>query len=141
MRYEIDNPAGCLITARVHALATAEDADTYSADLGSAVRGIRGDRQPVLLADHRPVAVYPQPATDRLVELFQQMNRRLARVAILVAPSNATMYLQLSRLVREAGFENRRVFQQGPVALEFIGRVLQPHEIVAAESFLAELDG
>ena len=65
---------------------------------------------PVLCADHRPVVVYPQSVADRLVELFMDMNRRLERVAILVAPSNATLLLQLRRLVREAAYASRKVF-------------------------------
>ncbi len=134
--YAIETRAGRLIEARVFRLSTREDVDAYSAALAEEVRRHRA--APILCADHRPVRIYPQAAADRLIELFQDMNTRLERIAILVSPSNATMLLQLERIVREARFDRRRVFREPPQALEFLATSLSPSELDRARAFLDE---
>src|SRR5690606_25066401 len=108
-KFELATRVGRLIEARVYRLMTRDDADEYSRALADEVR--RHFRAPILLADHRPVPIYPQAAADRLVELFHDMNARLERIAIVVAPTNATMLMQLERITREARYENRKVFR------------------------------
>lgn len=130
---------GKLILARVFELKTLSHADEYSRSLGSEVARIPAALRPVLCADHRPVAIYSQPVADRLSDLFTQMNARLQRVAILVAPSNATLTLQLNRIVREAGYENRRVFFESAGALTFLAAALDANELREADRFLNEL--
>jgi hypothetical protein len=92
---------------------------------------------PVLCADHRPVRIYTQEVADRLSALFQDMNSRIGRIAILVAPSNATLSLQLHRIVREAGYEHRRVFHGAPDALAHLAAVLDAAESERVRGFLA----
>lgn len=120
-------------------LRTPEDAERYSQDLSShAARFSRSDRG-VLLADHRAVRVYSQEVADTLVELFVRMNLRLERVAIVVAKSNATLVMQLDRLVREAAFAARRVCYTPEEAAEHLSPILSPEELSRAREFLAEL--
>ena len=138
--YTVETRVGRLIEARVFRLKTRADADAYSAALGDEVRRQPADRPAVLCADHRPVVVYPQPVTDRLVELFQQMNTRLERIAIFVSPTNATLLMQLERLVREASFEHRRVFREPETGLIHLGQSLDLPERARAQSFLSEHD-
>lgn len=140
-RYEVANRQARLIEARVHALWTTEDADAYSRELAAEVVACPAASAPVLVADHRPVRVYPPEVTDHLVSLFEQMNARLERIAILVSETNATMYLQLERLVREAGFEKRRVFQDTEGALAHLAGGLDAAELARAKEFLAEWPG
>lgn len=130
---------GKLITARVFDLKTLPHADEYARSLASEVARFPMAVRPVLCADHRPVAIYSQPVADRLSELFSQMNSRLQRVAILVAPSNATLTLQLNRIVREARFENRRVFFEAAEAISFLEPSLDGLELRRADQFLNEL--
>ena len=87
-RYLLENRAGRLIAARVFKLHDRADADEYAEALRLETTRHAPHRPAVLCADHRPVVVYPQPVTDRLTELFQLMNNRLERVAILVSPSD-----------------------------------------------------
>lgn len=129
---------GRLVEARVHALWTREDADAYSQELGRLILSQPRHPTPVLCADHRPVAVYPPAVTDRLVELFQQMNTRLERIAIIVSSTNALMYLQLERLVREAGFDKRRVFQDSTLATRHLEQGLDAREVARLRQFLGE---
>jgi hypothetical protein len=130
---------GKLITARVFDLKTLPHADEYARSLASEVARFPLTIRPVLCADHRPVAIYSQPVADRLSDLFAQMNSRLQRVAILVAPSNATLTLQLNRIVREARFENRRVFFESAEAISFLESALDAAERRRADQFLNEL--
>jgi len=125
---------GKLVTARVFALKAKGDADDYGDALRIHVAKMNG---PVLLADHRPIVIYPQLVADRLVELFTQMNTRLERVAIVAAKTNATLLLQLERLVREAAYERRRVFLAPADAIEHLAPSLTPNEIAAARAFLS----
>lgn len=130
---------GKLITARVFDLKTLPHADEYASSLANEVTRFPMTVRPVLCADHRPVAIYSQPVADRLSELFAHMNSRLQRVAILVAPSNATLTLQLNRIVREARFENRRVFFEAAEAISFLESTLDGIELRRADQFLNEL--
>jgi len=128
------NRVGRLIEARVNALRTPADADAYARALRELV--VKLGEPPVLCADHRPVAIYPQAVADRLGELFVQMNTRLVRVAILVARTNATLSMQLERIVREARSPHRRVFYDAEPALDHLAPALDAHELVAARVFL-----
>ena len=124
---------GKLIAARVFGLRTVDDANDYSTALGNDAARLP---TAVLLADHRPVVIYPQDVADRLAELFIAMNTRLDRVAIIVARSNATLALQLERLVRQAKYTNRRVFYAPDDAIAHLEPVLSAPEIARAREFL-----
>ncbi len=140
-RYVIANRVGRLIEARVFELRTREDVDVYSRDLGIEVMRMPRSVQPILCADHRPVAVYAQPAADRLVELFTHMNTRLERVAVVVARSNATLAMQLQRIVREAAYTARRVVHDAEDAHAHLAPVLKPDELARMREFLGEISG
>jgi hypothetical protein len=140
-RYAIQNTVGRLLEARVFSLTTQRDVDEYSRDIGVSLMRMPRDVRPVLCADHRPVAIYPEAAADRLVELFTQMNTRLERVAILVARTNATLFMQLNRIVREANYNARRVVHTSEEAHAHLAPVLQPAELARMREFLAEPAG
>lgn len=127
---------GKLLCARVFSLKSHTDVDDYANAIGNLLAKTRG--APVLVADHRPVYIYPQEVADTLAALFMQMNTRLVRVAILAARSNATLVLQLERLVREAAYEHRRVFHSPDDAIKHITPALDTHEIAEARTFLAQ---
>jgi hypothetical protein len=135
--FTLERRVGRLIEARVFRLRSRAEADVYCRALGVEVAKVPLDLRPVLCADHRPVVVYPQDAADRLTELFCNMNTRLSRIAILVAPTNATLTLQLNRIVREARYENRRVFHDAAQALTHMTPSLDEREIERARAFLA----
>jgi hypothetical protein len=136
-KFSIENQAGRLIEARVFNLGTLADVNEYARVLGETAAAIPAARRPVLCADHRPVRIYGQAAADRLTELFQNMNERLERVAILVARSNATLVMQLERIVREAQWVNRRVFFETEAAAAHLALSLDAKERERAGAFLA----
>jgi predicted trehalose synthase len=134
----VQNKVGRLIEARVFGLRTRDDADRYTRELGLVRMALPASVRPILCADHRPVVVYAEPAADRLVELFKQMNQRLERVAIVVARSNATLAMQLNRFVREASNAARRVVHDAADAEVHLGSVLTAEERTRLRDFLAE---
>jgi hypothetical protein len=136
--YTIETRVGRLIEARIFGLRTGDDANAYSAALGAHVLRMPRDPRPILCADHRPVTVYSQPVAQRLVELFTQMNTRLDRAAILAARTNATLSLQLERLVREAAFPNRKLFYTPSDVEAYLSPVLDPAELKQMRAFLDE---
>lgn len=127
---------GRLIEGKVHNLTDAAEAAAYSTELSRHVQG--ASRSLVLCADHRRVAIYSQPVADELARLFGIMNKRLERVAVLVSRSNATLALQLERIVREARNPNRRVFYDVEPALEHLSTALDALELQRARVFLQE---
>lgn len=136
--FSLHTRVGRLIEARVFALRTAADADAYTAALVAETKRIPLSVSPILLADHRPVAIYPQPVAERLIELFLRMNSRLERVAIIASPSNATMVMQLQRLVREAKDEKRKVTYAAAEAAAHLRGVLDGAELARVQAFLGE---
>jgi hypothetical protein len=139
--FTLESRVGRVIEARVFRLLTPDEANVYARALGAQVAKMPRDPSPVLCADHRPVAIYPQEVADRLVQLFQDMNTRIGRIAILVAPSNATLSLQLHRIVREARYEHRRVFHGAREAHAHLSTVLDRAEAERVRAFLAEIPG
>ena len=133
--FTLERRKGRLIEARVFRLADRARTDAYSEALARETRAYRAAS--VLCADHRPVFVYAPEAAARLAELFVQMNARMERVAILVAPSNATLILQLERIVREASFTKRRVFREPGPAVAYLSEGLDAVEAQRAADFLA----
>jgi hypothetical protein len=136
--YRIENRTGCLIEARVYGLRNVEEAEAYAHDLGVQTLRIRGPRRPVLCADHRPVFIYPQPVAARLVGLFLRMNSHLDRAALLCARSNATLVLQLERLVREAAYAARRVCYTPEEMQAHLAPALDTAELARMREFLDE---
>ena len=133
----MEHRVGRLVEARVRSLVTREDADTYSRELGQLVTSLPRVPTPVLGAHHRPVGIYPPQVTERLVELFAQMNTHLDRIAVLLAPTNAVLSLQLERLVRAAGNDRRRVFQDATLAARYLKESLDAREGARARTFLS----
>lgn len=134
--FTLEVRAGRLIEARIEALPNLERAAAYSNGFAQVLQRFPGTERMVLCADHRAVAVYPQPVTNELASLFGTMNKRLQRIALLVAPSNATLTMQLGRIVREAGNTERRVFFATDEAEAFLGEVLTPAERTRLSQFL-----
>jgi hypothetical protein len=132
--FTVEVRTGRLIEARIEALRNQERAAAYSDAFSQILQRTSGKERMILCADHRAVAVYPQPVTDTLASLFGAMNQRLERIALLVAPSNATLTMQLSRVVREAQNPDRRVFFSMEDAEAFLGEALT----VAERSRLAQ---
>jgi len=134
-KFTVGMVVGRLLEARVNALADVADVDAYSEAVGRSIAGTRSGTV-ILCADHRAVAVYAPPVADELAELFSRMNTRLERVAILVSARNATLSMQLQRIVREAKNPARRVFDEASEAASFLHDALTDAERARLAKFL-----
>jgi hypothetical protein len=60
------------------------------------------------------------------------------RNGVLVPTANATVTMQLTRIVREANSDRRRVFRDAGQLESWLGEVLNPSERQRLERFLAD---
>jgi hypothetical protein len=135
--YRVEHQRGRLIEANVLRLTTAEDADAYAAAVIAKAEASKSHRSPVLCADHRAANIYPPAVADRLALAFVPNNSRFERIAILVAPENATLLMQLLRLTREAGSDRRRVCLNASEAIEHLAKSLDADELERVRAFLS----
>ena len=132
--FKISRQTGRLVEARVSTLANVARVDSYAEAFEPVVSQLAA--RPVLCADHRPVRIYSQPVADRLTDLFTSLNKTWERVAIIVASTNATLAMQLQRIVRESGNPSRRVFFDPTEAGHFVAEILDPAERSRLRAFL-----
>ena len=135
-KFTVERHTGRLLEARVFALWSEADAEEYASKFQLVARAFPVGAKPVLLADHRPVRVYPAAVAVRLVELFTTMNLSLERAALVVTQGNVPLTLQLQRLVDSAEYSARRLFSDPADALAHVSAVLDPAETARAASFL-----
>lgn len=128
---------GRLLEARVYSLKTAQDVAEYGAAIAEQVARAAAGTKLVLCADHRPVMVYPPAAADGLVAMFERNNAALECAGLVLDPANATLLLQLERIVREAAYERRKVFRDSESVVAFLSDVLDARETARAREFLA----
>ena len=133
--FEVQRSVGRLVEARVFKLSTLDDVAAYGRSFGPVLPKASSLR-PILCADHRPVVIYPPDVSDRLTELFTSLNKTWELAAILVAPTNATLSMQLQRIVRESKTPSRRVFFSAAEACAFLGPALSPTETARLAKFL-----
>ena len=133
--FTVKRSVGRLFEARVFRLGTPADVDQYSQTFA---REVRGGTDLVLCADHRPVVIYPPAVADRMVALFKAFNAHWVRVAVLVARTNATLAMQLQRIVRESRNPSRRVFFDAGEANRFLAELLDAEERARLTAFLEE---
>lgn len=132
--FVVEKGVGRVIQARVHSLADGDEVERYRLAFLPLIQKV-APAVPVLFADHRPVRIYTQPVSDAITRMFESLNIHWVRVAILVSPSNATLAMQLTRIVRESNNPSRQVFFETDRALTFLGEVLQPDEISGLRAF------
>ncbi|MEZ4294755.1 MAG: hypothetical protein R3B70_07240 [Polyangiaceae bacterium] len=132
--FSVERRVGRLVEARVHRLSTASEVERYRRAFTSQM--LMGG--PILIADHRPVHIYPQDVASKLTDIFRTLNPYWDRAALLIAPTNATLGLQLRRVVRDSLSPSRRVFVDAGEAYSFLSEALQPNELARMTAFLEE---
>jgi hypothetical protein len=133
--FTLENHAGRLLEARVHELRSAGEVAAYGAAFRTQLARLH-PRRGVLCADHRPAALYSPPVTAALVELFTSLNPVLERAALVTGSTNATLSLQVTRLVREAQNPVRRAFSDAATAARWLGDRLSTEEQRRLDAFL-----
>jgi hypothetical protein len=78
------------------------------------------------------------PLVDKLVELMRPHNPKVERQAFLLRPGSAISFLQVDRMIREAGSSARRAFTDEESLKQWLGEVLTPAERARLGRFLAQ---
>lgn len=95
----------------------------------------------VIAADWRACTVLTPDVSERVVQMLVATNARVERSAILHEPTQATSVLQVMRLVREAEFENRRVFTEAHELEAWLNEILNPAERIRLSALLHKNPG
>lgn len=90
----------------------------------------------VVCTDWRRIRVFAPEIAEALVSMFTVTNRRVLRGALLLSPGNATLGLQLERVLHAAHNTSRRAFRDPALMLAWLGEVLTPDELQSAEAFI-----
>ncbi len=137
--FVVERGVGRVVHAKVTGLASAAEVEDYRLAFQPHLRAIEaGGERPVLWADHRAVRIYAQPVADAITRMFTSLNVHWLRVAILVAQSNATLAMQLTRIARESENASRQVFFESERAFGFLAEILTADELAGVRAFAAK---
>ena len=92
----------------------------------------------IVVMDFRRASILPPELADTLVGLLHGPNPGLLRNGILVPTASPTVAMQLTRIVREAKSDRRRVFRVVRELAAWLGEVLDASESSRLSHFLAE---
>jgi hypothetical protein len=133
--YTIENRVGRLIELRVESPVTEEELLQFRDRTAKATKSIKG-----LLAvctDLVGATVFTQPVATRWIEIIRQESPIVERTAVLVG-EGAVFSMQVERIIRQAGYKNRRAFLAPATLMSWLGEILTMRERARAEQFLRE---
>ncbi len=122
-----------------HRLGTLSAVDELAALRERGIAVMKASPSPVVVcADYRNVKFVKAELVAQFIEFLKAVNPKIERSGVLLAPGNAIFTLQMTRMVREADFPNRRTFTE-PRELEgWLGEVLTAPERTRLGAFLSE---
>jgi hypothetical protein len=94
----------------------------------------------VTIADLRGAKVMAPDVADMLIPMFVRSNAAINRTAILVSHARSSLGMQFGRLLQSAKNPARRLFDDPGEAVAYLGEVLEAHELLVLERFLATPD-
>jgi len=104
--HEFSNENEILIV-RISGVVDQDDASALASKVHSWLDAARNGAR--MLVDASELHIYSPQGADLLLGFMKKANPKLERAAF-IAPASQTAALQLARLIREAGGNNRRVF-------------------------------
>jgi hypothetical protein len=125
---------GRLVAVRIGRLASIEDVESLDSAVASAAK-LAGP-EVIICGDHRFASPLPSDIADLWSGAMRRNNRTVVRSAILLDPANATFNLQMERIVRCAGKQDRRVFIERAAVYEWLDDHLNDEERAALRVFL-----
>jgi uncharacterized protein with beta-barrel porin domain len=125
---EVVADAGYRVPAEVDEVFTAIDAQVASL----VSRGVPY----ITVADWRRCPIMPPAAAARLKDLMAERNARVLCSAGLVSTQSAAAVLQFARVTREAGLEDRRVFEDPNDVARWLSAILTTAESERLAKFL-----
>jgi hypothetical protein len=129
---------GRLMEIRVAAgYRTVDDVDAMIAMITAAFERLPVPTQVVIAADWRQCPIFAADVADRALKMLKDFNDRIERSAILHRLDAPSSVLQIMRLIRETGFEHRRVFTDAGAVKRFLGEKLDLAEQAQLDTFLS----
>ena len=133
--YTIENRVGRFVELRVEAPVTEEELAKFHETLAKVCKPIKG--QIALCTDLAGATVFLQPVAARWIEIIKQESPIVERNAILVG-EGAVFSMQVERIIRQAGFKNRKAFFTAPTLTAWLAEILTARERTRLEQFLED---
>jgi hypothetical protein len=133
--YTIDNRVGRLIEIRVESPVTDEELSQFHDRIAKVIKPIKG--QVATCTDLVGATVFLQPVAARWIEIIKQENPIVERNAILVG-EGAVFSMQVERIIRQAGFKNRKAFLAPAALTTWLGEILSVRERARLDQFLQD---
>jgi len=106
-----------ILIVRISGVVDQDDASALANKVHSWLDASRSGAR--MLVDASELQIYSPEGADLLLGFMKKANPKLERAAFL-APTSGTAALQLARLIREAGGNNRRVFADAEEARRWL---------------------
>lgn len=133
--YTIENRVGRFVELRVESPVTEEELLQFHNTLAKVCKPIGG--QIVVCTDFSRATVFSQPVTQRWMSIIKQDAPMVERNGVLVGES-AVFSMQVERIIRQAGYKNRKAFLSPAELMTWLGEVLTLRERTRLELFLRE---
>jgi hypothetical protein len=133
--YTIENRVGRLVELRVESPVTEEELMRFHDMLAKACKPIKG--QIAICTELVGATVFLQPVAARWIEIIRQESPIVERNAVLVG-EGAVFSMQIERIIRQAGFKNRKAFLVPGALVAWLGEILTARERTRLEQFLQE---
>ncbi|MDP9000290.1 MAG: hypothetical protein M3O46_09285 [Myxococcota bacterium] len=129
--------AGRLLEVQVDAgYRTTADVDELFDAIEAESKKLAPSQKLVTVADWRRISVMSPEAAERLRERMALLNPRTQRSAALVPPVAPIAVLQFMRVVREANFADRKIFDEVEELAGWLQEVLTSEETRRLREFL-----
>ena len=133
--YTIENRVGRFVELRVESPVTEEELSRFHDTLAKVCKPIKG--QIATCTDFVGAKVFLQPVAARWIEIIKQDSPFVERNAVLVG-EGAVFSMQIERIIRQAGFKNRKAFLAPATLMAWLGEILTVRERTRLEHFLQE---
>ena len=133
--FTIENRVGRLIELRVESPVTYEELQQFHRVLAKACKPIQG--KIAICTDLVGATIFTQDVTQRWTSIIKQDAPIVERNAVL-AGEGAIFSMQIERIIRMAGHQNRKAFLSPTDLTTWLGQILTVRECSRLETFLRE---
>lgn len=133
--YTIENRVGRFVELRVESPVTEEELAQFHETLAKVCKPIKG--QIATCTDFTGATVFLQPVAARWIEIIKQDSPFVERNAVLVG-EGAVFSMQIERIIRQAGFKNRKAFLSQAPLIAWLGEILTARERARLAQFLQD---
>jgi hypothetical protein len=133
--YTIENRVGRLVELRVESPVTFEELGEFHDTFAKVCKPLVG--QVAVCTDFTGATVFSQEVTQRWTSIIKQDAPIVQRNAVLVG-EGAVFSMQIERIIRQAGYPNRKAFLSPTDLSAWLGEILTARERARLESYLRD---